>query len=321
MRPVRDMKTPAAKAGRFGRRAGMTTGAILAAALVGTSAFAQTMPQAGSQQTQQIRQGDDQKGPMQKGPMRLADRFDRGGPEGDGWRKGRDHRGPGHHGGGRHGPRHGMMMSPARLAGALAAIETGIGIQPDQMATWRKFTAALIDFAESMQPPMGPHGMRPHGMGPARPGGPDAAAPQPGDDNAPEATDQAGRPDAADQKGLFAFRMLDRFADRAIDAGEKAKTLKSALADLETTLTPDQVKTARGLVRSMMQDMRRGDRGPRHHMGPGPGHGPRFGERHGGPRGPMPPQDDMGGPSNGGPADMAPDEGPDDGQDEAPQQG
>ena len=335
MRSFRDTHTAGSKTGRFGRRARMTTGAIIAAALVGTSAFAQTMPQPKTEQAQTMRPGEGA-----KGPARFAERDDRRG--GHGWNKGRHHRGPGHRGPGRHGPRGGMMMSPAKLAGALAAFETGVGIQPEQMATWRKFTGALMAFAESAQPPRGRPGM---GRGP-RDMGPDEMAP---DDDAADTSDSmdAGAPEEnataqspadagpqaeADQKGLFAFKMLDRVADRAIDAGERAKTLKSALADLETTLTPQQIDTARGLIRSMMQDLRQDGRRGRHgrhgEMGPrhdrGPGHGPRFGGRHGGPRGPMDQPgdmrmapDDQGGPGDDQPADMAPETAPED----APQQG
>lgn len=292
MRSVRDTETAVMKKRRFGRRAGMTTGAILAAALVGTSAFAQSAPQSGREQAQTMRPGD-----AAKGQMRFAERGDReGGPR---WHHGRDDRGPGHRGPGRHGPRGGMMMSPAKLAGALAALETGVGIQPDQMATWRTFTGALIAFAESVQPPR--HGMRGMGPGPRGMGAddeaddaadaPDVTAPQ---DGAAQASPGASGSQNRDGRELFAFKMLDRFADRAIEAGERAETLKSALADLERTLTPEQIDTARGLVRSMMRDMRhewrRGEHGPRHGMGPRHGgrDGHRFGDRDDGPRGPKP---------------------------------
>ncbi|MAU98862.1 MAG: hypothetical protein CMP81_23760 [Fulvimarina sp.] len=321
MRSVRDIDTAGMKTGRFGRRAGMTTGAILAAALVGTSAFAQPVPPSGQEQAQTMRPGD-----PAKGQMRFAERGDReGGPR---WHRGRDDRGPGHRGPGRHGPR-GMMMSPAKLAGALAALETGVGIQPDQMATWRTFTGALIAFAESVQPPR--RGM--HGMGPGPRGmeaddeaddaadAPDVTAPQ--DGAAKASPDDSALQTQDGQRGLFAFRMLDRFADRAIEAGDRAETLKSAMADLERTLTPEQIDTARGLVRSMMRDMRhewrRGEHGPRHGMGPRHGgrDGHRFGDRHDGPRGPK--GDEMRNQPDGqGAPDAA---GPGDDQDGGPERG
>lgn len=312
MRSIRDEKT-----GNFGGRARLATGAALAAALFGTSAFAQGMPQQAREPSVKMQPGEGpgHRGPGRNGPRHFAQdsgqNFERGH---HGWRHGRHH-----------GPRHGMMMSPAKLAGALAALETGIGIQPDQMGTWRNFTGALIAFAEAAQPPHGRGGMGPRGphgahAGPGGPGGPGAtSAPQPPQagpadgQGAAGGAETAGAPGDQEQKGLFAFRMLDRFADRAIDAGEKAKALKSALADLESTLTPEQVDRARGLVRSMMRDMRqerRGDRWDRHDRGDR--HGPR-GHHRPGPRGPMPPEGatDMepGGPDGLGdesPADMEP---------------
>ena len=58
--------------------------------------------------------------PPRHGPQFMADR-EWGGPGGH-------HRGPGW----RHRPGPGMI-SPAKIAGALAIVETGIGIRPDQM--------------------------------------------------------------------------------------------------------------------------------------------------------------------------------------------
>ncbi|NDW06417.1 hypothetical protein [Jiella pacifica] len=307
MRSIRDAKT-----GKFGNRAKMTTGAALAAALLGTSAFAQGVPQQEQQPSARMQAGEGpgHMGSGRDGSMRFAQDFERGH---HGWRHNRHH-----------GPRHGGMMSPAKLAGALAALETGIGIQPDQMGTWRNFTGALVAFAEAAQPPHGPRGMGPGPRGPrgmdAGRGGPGATpAPQPPQAGSADSevaaggSETAGAPGDRGQNGLFAFRMLDRFADRAIDAGEKAKALKSALADLESTLTPEQIDRARGLVRSMMRDMRqerRGDRWDRHDRGDFKG--PR-GHHRPGPRGPMPAQGAMemepggsDGPGDDGPADMEP---------------
>ncbi|MBO0904370.1 hypothetical protein [Jiella sonneratiae] len=323
MRSIRD-KNPGNGRNRFGRGGRIATGAALAAALFGTSAFAeQNMPQAGHQPAAKMRSDD---GAGAKGHRHFAENFDRG---------------HGGHGGRHHG-RRGGMMSPARLATALAALETGIGIQPDQMGAWRNFTGALIAFAEAVQPPMGRPGMGPGRMGPGPhgPGGPGTpqAGGQPGagaDQTPPPPpagdaaqTDQAGKPGGNNE--LFAFRMLDHFADRAIEAGEKAKAVKSALADLESTLTPEQTDRARTLIRSMMQEMRGERWGGRGHRGPGDHRGFRFGgQRHGhGPRGPMPQDDGMGfggpggpgddGPDGQGPADQGPETPP---TDEAPQQG
>ena len=180
--------------------------------------------------------------------------------------------GPGNHGfwGDHHGergpmgPHHGMhgMFSPARLAVALSAMETGSGIRPDQMDAWRSFTGALIAFAEASEPPFG--GMGPGGFrmmpnagatGPAgMPGGPgmmgeDATA-------ADQETGPAANGPAGPGASLPGFRILDRITDRAIARGEKAQELKQALANVESALTPQQVQQARGLMRSMMRDMR-----------------------------------------------------------------
>ena len=133
-----------------------------------------------------------------------------------------------------------------------------------------------------------------------------------------DAGPDAGKPaDAKDR----AFRFLDRMADRAIERGDKAEALKSAIDGLKGVLTDEQVATARGLVRSMMMEAhqrhhgrhggwrhhgwdRGGERGPH---GMGPGH--------------MGPGDDMGpggsphpgmGPGQGGPGeddDFGPDNG------------
>ncbi len=324
MRSVRD-----ARAGRIAGRATIATGAALAAALFGTGAFAQPVPPQAGQPAAKMEpgKGPGHDGPRHKGPMRFAQDFDR---DGHGWRHGRHH---GRH----HGPRHGMM-SPAKLAGALAALETGIGIQPDQMTTWRRFTGSLIAFAEAARP--GPGGMGPGGMGPRGPRGMDRDRNGPDTPPAPQAgpseTDRdspatAGAPDEQGPNDLFAFRMLDRFADRAIEAGDRARELKSALADLESTLTPEQIDRARGLIRSMMRDMREDRRGDRrggegrwsdHHRGDrkGPGH------HHDRPRGEMPPRGPMemgpGGPDGpGGPGEDDQDLGPDTPAMDEPQQG
>ncbi|MEX6505978.1 hypothetical protein [Jiella sp. M17.18] len=225
------------------------------------------------------------------------------------------------------------MMAPAKIAGALSIIETGIGVRPDQMGAWRNFTGALIAFVEASQPPfMGGPG------GPGAPGGvrmmPNANAPQPGNPPAPGPRAN-GQPSAADNGGpaavgqdnakARAFRFLDRFADRAIDRGEKAKALKNAIGQLQNVLTDEQVQTARGLVRSMMMEARarhggwhhhhhgwgrgekmgpgdgmRPDRMGPHHMGPGDDMGPAMGPHHGMGPGPQGPDDDDGfGPDNG----------------------
>ncbi|NDV88447.1 hypothetical protein GTW51_17235 [Aurantimonas aggregata] len=205
-----------------------------------------------------------------------------GAERGDGPRMGRERGGRHHMQRGHHGPRgghHGQMMrmfSPAKVAGALAAIETGIGVQPDQMAAWRTFSGALVAFADGAQPPyMGPRRggrmMMPNaGAAPEAPGAFEDSQLEetiedqvelPGDD-ADEGADSVDTADDADDTVAAeaagpGFMMLDRMADRAIEQGERAETLKAALADLQQTLTPEQIDTARSLVRSMMRDARK----------------------------------------------------------------
>ena len=202
-----------------------------------------------------------------------------GAQRGDGPRMGQ-YRGGRHHMQRGHGPRGGharmmQMFSPAKVAGALAAIETGIGVQPDQMEAWRTFSGALVAFADGAQPPhrgMGRGGVRmmPNANAAAEtPGETDETSLDetiagqvelPGDDaddtaDSVDATEDDDDAVASDVAGP-GFIMLDRMADRAIEQGERAETLKAALVDLQQTLTPEQIDTARSLVRSMMRDAR-----------------------------------------------------------------
>ncbi|MEF2550323.1 hypothetical protein VQ042_02985 [Aurantimonas sp. A2-1-M11] len=280
------------------RRLFRLAGAALLASAAATTAFAQATPAPATPTTAAGSTASESAG--QRGDnRRVAEhRRERGGKH---HRAGR---------GGRGGP-HGMhrMFSPAKVAGALAAIETGIGVRPDQMESWRAFTSALVDFADASQPPRmgrGPDGMRMMPNADADPA--DAADDEVAEDQATdetdgsddtetmsEASDTSEADDAvAGQGGDFgAFRMLDRMADRAIARGDKAETLKSALADLQTTLTPQQITTARSLVRSMMRDARAehrmkmrarvGERGGHHgRMGRGGDHGEMHRRHHGG---------------------------------------
>lgn len=214
--------------------------------------------------------------------------------------------------GGRHAGMMARMFTPARVADALSTIETGIGIRPDQMEAWRTFTAAVVAFADASQPPR-------MGMRMRRGGGmmmPDAGA-NPSDDgtamvddatnesmesdeamesdnetDTAAASDEAMQPDSDTDTGDLAsprfrgFRMLDRMADRAIAQAGKAEALKSALAEVEGVLTPEQITGAQGIVRSMMRDAHgkhrmqmRGHGGGRGDMG---GHHGRGGDSSGG---------------------------------------
>lgn len=268
-------------------------------ALLGAALMAGT----GAAYAQAPAQGQGPAGATQAGPATP------GAQRGDGPRMGRYHGRGGHerwmrgHGGPRAHARMMQMFSPAKVAGALAAIETGIGVQPDQMEAWRTFTAALVAFADGAQPPhMGMRQGGPRMM-------PDAeAAPDQSDDTSLEATveDQVELPgDDADESADQAdttendndavaseqagpgFFMLDRMADRAIEQGERAETLKAALADLQQTLTPEQIDTARSLVRSMMRDARKEHRAEMRERRGGrdgkPGHGEHRRHEEGGP--------------------------------------
>ncbi|MCB8838793.1 hypothetical protein [Aurantimonas sp. VKM B-3413] len=241
------------------------------------------------------------------------------------------HRGPGwRH---RQGP---GMMSPAKIAGALSVVETGIGIKPDQMDAWRSFTGAMIAFAEASQPPFmdrpGRDGVR---MMPNADGS--RAGSSPAQDDDPSASDEAGEPPMATEARPGAatpgdvkdraFRFLDRMADRAIERGEKAKALKSAIDGLKGVLTDEQVTTARGLVRSMMMEAHQrhhGDRGRhggwRHHGWDRGDRGDDMGRRHMG-RDQMGPGDGMGwgNPRHHGMGSGPQD--PDDGNDSGPDNG
>lgn len=228
-------------------------------------------------------------GPEGRGPggdrARMADRD---GGSGD-WRGGHQ-RGDRHmrgRGAGRMMMRHMAMMrmmTPAKLAGALSALETGMGITPDQMAVWRRFSGALVAFAAASRPSGIGHGMGPgrrHGMmmgdGSSADAGDqadsrDQAEDQAADTNA-EAVDPMDQQDEADdssdddagdqadaadraQPDARAFRFLDRIADRAIARGEAAQTLKAAVEELKTTLTLQQIAAGRDIVRSMMREAR-----------------------------------------------------------------
>ncbi|HEX2020194.1 MAG TPA: hypothetical protein VGO17_14760 [Aurantimonas sp.] len=261
--------------------------ALLGAALLAGTAAAHAQAPAQGQGTPSAAQA----GPATPGAQR-----------GDGPRMGQyHHRGGRHHmqrgyGGMRGHARMMQMFSPAKVAGALAAIETGIGVQPDQMEAWRNFTGALVAFADGAQPPH--MGMRRGGvrmMPNANAAATEAPADSdleetiedqvelPGDDvdDATDTVDTAADADDEVAAGVAGpgFVMLDRMADRAIAQGERAQTLKSALADLQQTLTPEQIDTARSLVRSMMRDARREHRTEMRGR-----HGGRDGEMHHGRR-------------------------------------
>ncbi|WP_206455133.1 hypothetical protein [Aurantimonas marina] len=280
--------------------------AIAAAALMASTAagtaFAQ---QASPAQPSAATASDSRDGSMMRrsgGPRMSEQRGQRGGKEfngrGMGGMPGMGRMG----GGGRHAGMMARMFTPAHVADALSTIETGIGVRPDQMEAWRTFTAAVVAFADASQPPR-------MGMGQGR--GmmmPNAGTDTSDDDTAMagEATDsdnetdtaaasdeamQDDNDDSASNAGQASsqfrgFRMLDRMADRAIAQAGKAEALKSALAEVEGVLTPEQISNAQSIVRSMMRDAHgkrgmqmRGHGGGRGDMG---GHRGRGGDSSGG---------------------------------------
>ncbi|MER0239681.1 hypothetical protein [Fulvimarina sp. MAC8] len=218
---------------------------------------------------------------------RSADRMERRAERRGGYHHGK--RG-GHH---RHGGM-GEMMTPARVATALAALETGIGITPDQMEVWREFSSAAVAFAIAAQPGFGPRGER--SVGPSDDADETEAANQSDEvmsdnpdtiasDDTPDASASATSENRAERTGRTPFDFIDRIAERAIASGEAAERLQTASGDLQEALTPEQVEIATSLVRSMMHEARserggrHGMRGHRRHHGEQGGHHRRHGER------------------------------------------
>lgn len=263
--------------------------AIAAAALMASTAFGTAFAQQTPSPTQPsaATASDSRDGSMMRrdrGPRMSEQRGERGG-------KGfKGHGGMNRMGGmGGMGPGGMMarMFTPARVAEALSTIETGIGVRPDQMEAWRAFTAAVVAFADASQPPRMGMGMRRGMMMP------DAGADTSDDDTAmadeetneagtsDEAMEAEGEADTGDQaKPQFrGFLMLDRMADRAIAQAGKAEALKSALAEVESVLTPEQISNAQSIVRSMMRDAH-AKRGMRM-RGHGGGGGDMMGRGHG----------------------------------------
>ncbi|MDY8110006.1 Spy/CpxP family protein refolding chaperone [Fulvimarina sp. 2208YS6-2-32] len=179
-----------------------------------------------------------------------------------------DRHGKRHHAdrrGGRGGYGMGFMMNPAKVASGLAALETGIGITSDQMDVWREFSSAAVAFAAASRPSHGPRGERWRDR-----------------DEAPEAgqaPNAATGGEAASGAQRTPFDRLERITSRAIASGEAARTLQSAAETLQQSLTPEQIDTARTLMRSMMREARMEQRGHHGKGGRHGGHGDHHGQR------------------------------------------
>ena len=107
---------------------------------------------------------------------------------------------------GKHGHHSRGPKGPDPLAERLSTMETQIGIRADQLDDWRDFTDAL---QATMKPPF------------MRPGGP-------------------GKMVAGETPPPFS--LADGLADRTIERAEEAEKLKSAVAKLRSTLTPEQLE-------------------------------------------------------------------------------
>ncbi|MCM5554125.1 hypothetical protein [Pleomorphomonas sp. NRK KF1] len=97
-----------------------------------------------------------------------------------------------------------------RLASALSAQETAIGIRPEQEAAWRAYTNALIALVPKRDAVLS----------------------------------LIGAPDEK-LEGPEAFGRAEALADALKDYAAKAETLKGAITALRATLTPEQLEAAR----------------------------------------------------------------------------
>jgi len=133
---------------------------------------------------------------------------------------------------GKHGHHRRGPKGPDRLAERLSTMETQIGIRTDQLDDWRDFTDAL---QATMKPPL------------MRPGGP-------------------GKMTAGETPPPFS--LAEGLADRTIGRAEEAEKLKSAVAKLRSTLTPEQLAKVTQIETQFRERMARhhgwnhGKRGP-----------------------------------------------------------
>ena len=173
-----------------------------------------------------------------------------------------------HHMGRHHGMRHGRPPFSDFVAMKLAAAEQAAGIKSAQLDAWRTFSAALVDFTTFERPPRGPAGAeeRPDGAPEAAPGDAapdgivdDGTEPDDATDGNAEAETERRGPRGRHMRERSGFDMLDRVIAMSEQRAEKAATLKTALADLEAVLEPEQREKLDKLLlppKHMMRHMR-----------------------------------------------------------------
>lgn len=145
-----------------------------------------------------------------------------------------------------HGPRSEAGHPGLQLAERLSALETLVGITAAQQPAWRSYTDALLAFVETDRAAPGATGAaRPEGQGPEAPLAQGPAGPQGG-----------GAAQPAPQ-----ILQAERLAERAVDRGARAETLRDAAAALRGALSPEQLAR---LIEAEAPRRMQGHGGPQH---------------------------------------------------------
>lgn len=121
---------------------------------------------------------------------------------------------------------YGPSKPELRLAMRLAVAESYVAITSSQLDAWRVYAVALIELVGHPKSNRGPEGARRERPNATREERPDGQR------------DDGPQPEAAP---LF----TERLADRAIERGEKARTLKAAAVALRSVLALDQIAKLR----------------------------------------------------------------------------